>query len=176
MKSLNKIRPPGSVFVELMLVVAILGFLPALAVAKFIHPRSLFLSRSYFHRFRRSNQGSGEAEQTPDLALRMFLAWTAFVQPVAVQWWRRKWRSLLPSPQDQRVIRRFGQAQLVRFSNGQHELIGGTAGDRAAAFEWASVFAHGVVFPPCQRDAPTSSISPQSHFPPQLQSLMGSAW
>lgn len=44
------------------------------------------------------------------------------------------------------LIRRFGGARLVRQPNGQHELIGGTAADRAAALEWVSLFAHEIVF------------------------------
>lgn len=40
----------------------------------------------------------------------------------------------------------FGTARLVKKSDGNHELIGGTADDRAAAREWCSLFAHEVVF------------------------------
>jgi hypothetical protein len=35
---------------------------------------------------------------------------------------------------------------LIRRANGRHELIGGTDGDFTAAKEWASLFAHDVVF------------------------------
>jgi len=45
-----------------------------------------------------------------------------------------------------KVINRFGNAWLIRRGNGRHELIGGTAGDFTAAKEWASLFAHDVVF------------------------------
>jgi hypothetical protein len=44
------------------------------------------------------------------------------------------------------LVRQFGEARLVRQRNGEHELIGGTAADRAAAFEWVSLFAHEIVF------------------------------
>jgi len=44
------------------------------------------------------------------------------------------------------LVRRFGDAKLVRCRNGQHELIGGSAADRLAAFEWVSLFAHEIVF------------------------------
>ena len=46
----------------------------------------------------------------------------------------------------------FGQARLIRLGwwhsarSGEHQLIGGTAADRAAAFEWVSLFAHEIVF------------------------------
>ena len=45
-----------------------------------------------------------------------------------------------------KVINRFGNAWLIRRTNGRHELIGGTAGDFTAAKEWASLFAHDIVF------------------------------
>ena len=45
-----------------------------------------------------------------------------------------------------KVINRFGNAWLIRRANGRHELIGGTDGDFTAAKEWASLFAHDVVF------------------------------
>ena len=45
-----------------------------------------------------------------------------------------------------KVINRFGNAWLIRRANGRHELIGGTTGDFTAAKEWASLFAHDVVF------------------------------
>ncbi len=45
-----------------------------------------------------------------------------------------------------KVINRFGNAWLIRRANGRHELIGGTDSDFTAAKEWASLFAHDVVF------------------------------
>ena len=45
-----------------------------------------------------------------------------------------------------RVINRFGNAWLICRANGRHELIGGTEHDFTAAKEWASLFAHEVVF------------------------------
>jgi dissimilatory sulfite reductase (desulfoviridin) alpha/beta subunit len=45
-----------------------------------------------------------------------------------------------------KVINRFGSAWLIRRANGRHELIGGTVGDFTAAKEWASLFAHDIVF------------------------------
>lgn len=44
------------------------------------------------------------------------------------------------------VVQRFGQARLIRHRNGEHELMGGNSADRMAAFEWASLFAHEIVF------------------------------
>jgi hypothetical protein len=45
-----------------------------------------------------------------------------------------------------KVINHFGNAWLIRRANGRHELIGGTDSDFTAAKEWASLFAHDVVF------------------------------
>lgn len=44
-----------------------------------------------------------------------------------------------------KTVQRFGQAKLVRHRNGRHELIGGSAADRAMAKEWISLFAHEIV-------------------------------
>jgi hypothetical protein len=57
-----------------------------------------------------------------------------------------KLKNLVPLRYRQKVIQQFGDAKLIRTSNGQHELIGGTNADRAAAYEWASLFAHEIVF------------------------------
>ena len=52
-----------------------------------------------------------------------------------------------------KVINRFGSAWLIRRANGRHELIGGTDSDFTTAKEWASLFAHDVVFTrPVKRD------------------------
>ena len=53
-----------------------------------------------------------------------------------------------------RLVRQFGQARLVQLSTGEHELIGGSHADRSAAFEWASLFAHEIVFTHYHREAP----------------------
>ncbi len=45
-----------------------------------------------------------------------------------------------------KIIRYFGDARLIRNSNGQHALIGGSEQDVTAAKEWVSLFAHDVVF------------------------------
>ena len=57
-----------------------------------------------------------------------------------------KLNQLFPRRLTGKIIQRFGQATLVRYRNGQHELIGGNTGDRTAAFEWVSLFAHEIVF------------------------------
>jgi hypothetical protein len=44
-----------------------------------------------------------------------------------------------------RVVRKFGEAKLLKHANGQHELIGGSAADIADANDWVSLFAHEVV-------------------------------
>jgi hypothetical protein len=55
-------------------------------------------------------------------------------------------RSLLSQRLNGTLVQQFGQARLVRHRNGEHELIGGSTADRMAAFEWASLFAHEIVF------------------------------
>jgi hypothetical protein len=44
-----------------------------------------------------------------------------------------------------RVIRKFGEASLLKHANGKHELIGGSAADIADANDWVSLFAHEIV-------------------------------
>jgi len=61
-----------------------------------------------------------------------------------------KLRNPLARRHSQEVVRQFGDAVLIRNSNGQHELIGGTNADRTAAFEWVSLFAHEIVFTHCR--------------------------
>lgn len=45
-----------------------------------------------------------------------------------------------------KVIRHFGRGWLVQIADGHFELLGGSEADYAAAQEWASLFAHEVVF------------------------------
>jgi hypothetical protein len=63
-----------------------------------------------------------------------------------------KLNHLIPQRRRQ-VIRQFGSAKLLRQSNGEHELIGGTDADRQAALEWVSLFAHEIVFHHFYREA-----------------------
>jgi hypothetical protein len=56
-----------------------------------------------------------------------------------------KLKNLIPQRFRRRLVRQFGQAKLVKLPNGQHELIGGTDADRAAAFEWTSIVDHEIV-------------------------------
>jgi len=69
-------------------------------------------------------------------------------------WWRMKLKNLIPLRYRTQLIRQFGEAKLVKLPNGQHELIGGTDTDRTAAFEWASLFAHEIVFTHFHREEP----------------------
>ena len=64
-----------------------------------------------------------------------------------------KLKNLIPLRYRTKLIRQFGDAKLVKLPNGQHELIGGTDQDRTAAFEWASLFAHEIVFTHFHREA-----------------------
>jgi len=45
-----------------------------------------------------------------------------------------------------RIINRFGNAWLIQFADGRFRLVGGNSDDLAAAQEWASFFAHEIVF------------------------------
>ena len=65
-----------------------------------------------------------------------------------------KLKNLIPLRYRTKIIQQFGQAKLVKLPNGQHELIGGTDQDRTAAFEWASLFAHEIVFTHYLREEP----------------------
>ena len=58
------------------------------------------------------------------------------------------------------IINRFGNAWLVRASNGKTALVGGTASDFTEAKEWVSLFAHDVVF--------SRQVKQKSHKPTRL--------
>jgi hypothetical protein len=83
-----------------------------------------------------------------------------------------KLKNLIPQRFRQQVIRRFGQATLIKLPNGQHQLIGGTDADRTAAFEWVSLFAHEIVFTHFLREDEARKRSRPSrltqHFQPAL--------
>jgi len=64
-----------------------------------------------------------------------------------------KLKIFIPFRRPRQVVRQFGQAKLIKLANGQHELIGGTEVDRAAALEWASLIAHEIVFTHYYREA-----------------------
>ena len=78
-----------------------------------------------------------------------------------------KLNHILSQRSRRQVIHRFGGAELVRFSNGEHELIGGTNADRQAAFEWVSLFAHEIVFTHFHRG--DDDRRQKKSFIPQLQ-------
>ena len=73
-----------------------------------------------------------------------------------------KLKNLIPLRYRTKIIQQFGQAKLVKLPNGQHELLGGTDADRTAAFEWASLFAHEIVFTHFCREEPKPKFV---HFP-----------
>ena len=64
-----------------------------------------------------------------------------------------KLKNLIPQRRRQQLVQQFGRAKLVKLPNGQHELIGGTDADRAAAFEWSTLFAHEIVFTHFHRES-----------------------
>jgi len=77
-----------------------------------------------------------------------------------------KLKNLIPLRYRTTLIRQFGQAKLVKLPNGQHELIGGTDQDRTAAFEWASLFAHEIVFTHYLREEPELKFTAFPRFQP----------
>ena len=97
------------------------------------------------------------------------MTWTAFVQPHPLKLWRMKLKNLIPLRYRTKLIRQFGQAKLIKLPNGQHELIGGSDNDRTAAFEWASLFAHEIVFTHFYRETKTPHPSRKSLFWSRLQ-------
>ena len=98
----------------------------------------------------------------------LFLTWTAFVQPPALKLWRMKLKNLIPLRYRTKLIRQFGKAKLIKLPNGQHELIGGSDNDRTAAFEWASLFAHEIVFTHFYREAESPRASRKPWFTARL--------
>ena len=63
-----------------------------------------------------------------------------------------KLKNMIPNRRRHQVVQQFGRAKLVKLPNGQHELLGGTDADRAAAFEWSTLFAREIVFTHFHRD------------------------
>jgi len=57
------------------------------------------------------------------------------------------------------TIARFGPARLIKHFDGPYELIGGTPADQAAAREWCSMFAPGVVFSGTPRSKPVVAFA-----------------
>jgi hypothetical protein len=102
----------------------------------------------------------------------IIFTWTANVQPRPVKSWRMKIKNLIPQRYRKQLIRQFGEARLVKLPNGQHELIGGSDSDRAAAFEWVSLFAHEIVFTHFHREADVRCRSRKPLFRPRLQPAM----
>jgi hypothetical protein len=59
---------------------------------------------------------------------------------------RMKLSSYFPGFKDRgELIASFGQARLVKYLDGKHELRGGSREDRQAVKEWISMFCHEVV-------------------------------
>lgn len=52
----------------------------------------------------------------------------------------RHTQRFMPVDQEQEIIASFGEARLVRHSNGRLEILGGTQGDRQLAEEWVARF------------------------------------
>ena len=80
--------------------------------------------------------------------------------------------NLIPQRYRNHIVRQFGDAKLIRRPNGQHELVGGTDADRAAAYEWTSLFAHEIVFTHFHREDQARNRSRKPWFAPRLQPAM----
>jgi hypothetical protein len=81
-----------------------------------------------------------------------------------------KLKNLFPQRNRKHLVRRFGQAMLVKLSTGEHELIGGTDADRLAAYEWTSLFAHEIVFTHYHRETEVVCRQPGTPlFPARFQ-------
>ena len=70
-----------------------------------------------------------------------------------------------------RLIGQFGRARLIRFRNGRHELIGGSAADRTAAREWISHFAHEIVLSRPERETEAAPAMEKTFLASRLQPL-----
>jgi hypothetical protein len=90
--------------------------------------------------------------------------WTVNVSPTANMYWLMKMTNLIRLRNRQQLVRQFGQAKLIQLANGQHELIGGSEADQADALQWASLFAHEIVFMHCQRETAVPCRSRKSRF------------
>ena len=80
-----------------------------------------------------------------------------------------KLKNIIPQRYRSQVNRQFGAAKLIRQSNGQHELVGGSDADRTAAFEWSSLFAHEIVFTHFHRENHARNHPRKPWFAPRLQ-------
>ena len=80
-----------------------------------------------------------------------------------------KLKNIIPQRFRSRVVRRFGDAKLIRLPNGQHELVGGSDANRTAAYEWASLFAHEIVFTHFHRETEVRCQHRTKWFAPRLQ-------
>ena len=80
-----------------------------------------------------------------------------------------KLNHIIPQCFRNRLVRRFGKAKIIRKSDGRHELIGGDDIERAAAFEWASLFAHEIVFMNGRRKESTRRFSQKTRLASQFQ-------
>ena len=81
-----------------------------------------------------------------------FRGWTALVHSPGLTWQGMKLKKIIPQRYRSQIVRQFGNAKLIRQPNGQHKLVGGTDADRAAAFEWSSLFAHEILFTHFRRE------------------------
>jgi hypothetical protein len=66
------------------------------------------------------------------------------------------------------IINRFGNAWLVRGSNGKTALVGGTTNDFTEAKEWVSLFAHDVVFSRQVKQKPHPTVLLENLLPRAL--------
>lgn len=83
-------------------------------------------------------------------------------------WPGMKLKNIIRQRYRSQVVRRFGDAKLIRQPNGQHELVGGTDADHANAFEWSSLFAHEIVSTHFQREDHARSRPRKSCCAPRL--------
>jgi hypothetical protein len=82
-----------------------------------------------------------------------------------------KLKNIIPQRYRSQVVRQFGDANLIRRPNGQHDLVGGTAADCLDAFEWSSIFADEIVFTHFHREDHSRSGPRKPWFAPQLQAV-----
>ena len=98
-----------------------------------------------------------------------FLGWTAVYHAPGLTWQGMKLKNIIPQRCRYQIVRQFGAAKLIRWPNGQHELVGGTDTDRANALEWSSFFAHEIVFTHFHRVDHARNRPRKRWFAPRLQ-------
>ena len=67
-----------------------------------------------------------------------------------------------------KIVNRFGNALLIKRSDGKHELVGGSDRDYTEAKEWVSLFAHEIVLSSSSRGPKLNCRNRKRPFSPRF--------